>query len=110
MYLIESNQLAYKVEETYQEKQNIHCFKELYAANPLVVSDLTLDHSFMVKLGWVRIKVLITLLLLVLEVCNVQSTFRKSYAVNLLAVSDLTLDLSFKVKLGRVRIKVPVFC
>ena len=51
-------------------------------------------------------KVPISRLLLVLEVCNVQSTFRKPYALNLLVMSDMTLDCSFKVKLGRVRIKV----
>ena len=50
----------------------------------------------------------ITCLLLVLEVCNVQSTFSKPYAANLLAMSDLTLDRSFKVKLGLVMIKVPI--
>ena len=47
-------------------------------------------------------------LLLVPEVCNVQSTFRKTYAVIHLVVSDLTLDRSFKVKIGWVRIKVPI--
>ena len=72
------------------------------------MSDLTLDCSFKVKLGKVRIKVPITRLLLVLEVYNVQSTFRKPYAANLLAMSDLTLDRSLKVKLGRVSIKVPI--
>ena len=45
-------------------------------------------------------------LLLVLEVCNVQTTFRKSYAANILVMSDLTVDHSFKVKLGWVNIKV----
>ena len=61
------------------------------------MSDLTLDHSFKVKLGRVSIKVPIFSLLLVLEVSNVQS----------LVMSYLTLDLS-KVKLQRVNIKVPI--
>ena len=74
----------------------------------LAMSDLTLDRSFKVKLERVRIKVPITRLLLVLEVCNVQSTFKKPYAANLLVMSDLTLDLSFKVKLGQVDIKLPI--
>ena len=43
-------------------------------------------------------KVLITRLLLVLDVCNVKLTYRKSWAGNLLMWSDLTLDPSFKVK------------
>ena len=41
--------------------------------NLVVVSDLTLDHSFKVKIGWVRIKVPITHLSLVLEDCNIQT-------------------------------------
>ena len=51
-------------------------------------------------------KVPIPHLLLVLEVSNVQSTFRKSHAVNLLVMSDLTLDPSFNIKLGWVSIIV----
>ena len=58
--------------------------------------------------GQVRIKVPITRLLMVLEICNIELTFRKPYAANLLAMSDLTLGRSFKVKLGLVRIKVPI--
>ena len=50
-------------------------------------------------------KVSLSCLLLVLEVCNVQPTFRKSYAANLLVMSDLTLELSLEVKLGRVHIR-----
>ena len=53
-------------------------------------------------------KVSLSRLLLVLEVHNVQSTFRKAYAANLLAMSDLNLDRSLKVKLGRVKIKVSI--
>ena len=70
------------------------------AGNLLVWSDLTLDPSFKVKQGYPNLKVLITHLLLVLEVCNVKPTDRKSWAGNLLVWSDLTLDPSFKVKRG----------
>ena len=69
-------------------------------------SDLTLNLSFKVKLWWVNIKV--PLSSLVLEVCNVQSTFRKSFAANLLVVSDLTLNHFFKVKLWSLNIEVHV--
>ena len=48
----------------------------------------------------------LTLLLLVLEVCNVKSTYRKSWVGNLLMWSDLTLGPSFKVKRGRPNLKV----
>ena len=47
-----------------------------------------------------NLKVLITDLLLILEVCNVKPTYRKSWAGNLVMLSDLTLDPSFKVKRG----------
>ena len=50
----------------------------------------------------------ISRLLLILEVSNVQLTFRKPYAGNLLGMSNLTLDPSFKVKLGLVSLKVPI--
>ena len=83
-------------------------FRKPYAAHLLVMSDLTLDLSFKVKLGRVSIKVPISRLLLVLEVSNVHLTFRKPYAANLLVMSNLTLDPSFKVELGRVSIKVPI--
>ena len=45
-----------------------------------------------------KVKVLVTHLLLVLEVCNVKNTFRKSWAGNLVIWSDFTLGLPFKVK------------
>ena len=60
-------------------------------------SDLTLDPSFKVKRGQPNLKVLITRLLLILEVCNVKRTCRISWAGNLL-MSHLTFDPSFKVK------------
>ena len=44
-----------------------------------------------------KLKVLITHLLLILEVCNEKPTYRISLAGNLL-MSDLTLSPSFKVK------------
>ena len=47
------------------------------------------------------LKVLISLLLLVLDVCNVKPTYRKSWAGNLVMWSDLTLSTSFKVKRGQ---------
>ena len=47
-----------------------------------------------------KLKMLITHLLLILEVCYVKLTHRKSWAGSLLIWSDLTLDPSFKVKRG----------
>ena len=44
-------------------------------------SDLTLDPSFKVKQEYPNLKVLISHLLLVLEVCNVKQTYRKSFEV-----------------------------
>ena len=44
-----------------------------------------------------NLKVLITHLLLILEVCNVKPTCRISWAGNL-PISDLTIGLTFKVK------------
>ena len=72
------------------------------------MSDLTLDKSFKVKLRRINIKVSLSCLLLVLEVCNVLSTFRKSFAKNLLVVLPLTLNHFFKVKLWPLNIKVHV--
>ena len=57
-----------------------------------------------------NLKVLITRLLLVLEVCSVKQTSRKSWAGNLLMCSDLTLDPFFKVKRGQPNIKVLITC
>ena len=45
-----------------------------------------------------KLKVPITPLLLVLEVCNMKPTYRKSFAGNLLMWTDLTLVPSFKVQ------------
>ena len=59
-------------------------------------SDLTLGPSFKVKRGKPKLKMLITRLLLVPQVCNVKPTDRKSLAGNLLMLSDLTLGPSFR--------------
>ena len=75
-------------------------YRKSWAKNLLMWSDLTLDPSFNVQRGYPNLKVLITRLLLVLEVCNMKPTYRKSWAGNLLMCSDLTLDTSFKVKQG----------
>ena len=75
-------------------------YRKSWAGNLVMWSDLTLDPSFKVKRGKPNLKVLITCLLLVLEVCNVKPTYRKSWAGNLLVCSDLTLSPSFKVKGG----------
>ena len=53
-----------------------------------------------------KFKMLITLLFLVLDVCNVKPTYRKSWAVNLLMWSDLTFGPSFKGKSGKPYLKV----
>ena len=56
-------------------------------------------------------KVSLSCLLLVVEVCNTQSTFRKPKASNLLGVSDLTLGHYSEVKkLWLVNIIVPLSC
>ena len=68
-----------------------------WAENLLIWSDLTLGPSFKVNRGQPNLKVLITCLLLVLEVCYVKPTYRKSWAGNLLMWTDLTLVPSFKV-------------
>ena len=53
-----------------------------WAGNLFMWSDLTLD-SFKVKQGYPNLKVLITPLLLVLEVCSVKLAYWKSWARNL---------------------------
>ena len=61
-------------------------------------SDLTLSPSFKVKRGQPNLKVLITHLLLILEVCNVKPNYRISWPGNVLMWSDLTFGPSFKVR------------
>ena len=68
------------------------------AGNLLMWSDLILDPSLKVNRGYPKLKVLITHLLLVLEVCNMKPTCRISWAGNLLMSSDLTFGRSFKIK------------
>ena len=63
-----------------------------------MLSDLTLSPSFYIERGRPNLKVLITRLLLILEVCNVKPTHRKSWAGNLLMWLDLTFGSSFKFK------------
>ena len=75
-------------------------YRKSWTGNLLMWSDLTLDPSFEVKRGYPKVKVLITHLLLVLEVCNVKVSCSKSWAGNLLMWSDLALGPSFKVKRG----------
>ena len=53
---------------------------------------------FKVKQGQPNLKVLITHLLFILEVCNVNPTCRISWAGNLLMLLNVTLGPSFKVK------------
>ena len=57
-----------------------------------------------------NLKVLITLLLFILQACNVKPTCRKSCAGNLLMWSDLTLSPSFKVRRGQPNLKVLITC
>ena len=61
---------------------------------------------FKVKREYPNLKVFITHLLLVVEVCNVKPTCRKLWAGNLLMWSDLTLSPSFEVKRGNSNLKV----
>ena len=68
------------------------------AGNLLMWSDLTLNPSLKAKRGEPNLKVLITCLFLVLEVCNVKPTCRISWAGNLLMWSDFTFGPSFKIK------------
>ena len=53
-----------------------------------------------------KVKVLMTCLLLVLQVCNAKPTYKKSWARNLLMWSDLALGPSRKVERGNPNLKV----
>ena len=68
-------------------------------------SDLTLDHSFKIKRGYPNLKVLITCLLLVLEVCIVKSTYRKSWAGNLLMCFRFNLGPFVQGQTRRAKVK-----
>ena len=68
-------------------------------------SDLTLSPSFKVERGKPNLKVLITCLLLVLEVCTVKPTYKKSWTRNLLMCSDLTLSPFFQGQMRVAKLK-----
>ena len=59
-------------------------YRKSWAGNLLKWSDLTLGLSLKVKRGYASLKVPITHLLLIVEVCSVKPTYRKSWAGNLL--------------------------
>ena len=61
-------------------------------------SDLNLSPSFKDIEGQPNLKVIITCLLLILEVCNAKPTCRISSAGNLLKLSHLIFGLSLKAK------------
>ena len=73
-------------------------YRKSWTGNLLMWPDLTLSPSFKVKRGQPNIKVLITCLLLILEVCNVKPTGRISWDGNALVLLDLTICPSFKIK------------
>ena len=73
-----------------------------------MVSDLTFHRSFKVKQWRLNIKVPMSRLLFVLDVSNVQPTFRKPQAANLLLGSDLTFDHYFMIEIRRTNIKMHV--
>ena len=81
-------------------------YRKSWAVNLLIWSDLTLSPSSKVKRGQPNLKVFITRLLLILDVCNVKPTYSKSWAGNFLMLSDLSLGPSFKVKRGQPNLKV----
>ena len=84
--------------------------RKSWIGNLMMCLDLTLSPSFKVQQGQPKLKVLITILLLVPEACNVKPTCRKSWAANLLMWSYLTLSPSFKVKQGQPNLKVLITC
>ena len=81
-------------------------YRKSWAGNLLMWSDFALIPSFKVNRGQPNIKVLITCLLFVLELCNMKPTCRKSWAGNLLMWSDFALSPSFKVKREQPNLKV----
>ena len=83
------------------DPRGLQCETNLWEIMGWKSSDVVKFHLGPLVQGQTRIaKVLITCLLLVLEVCNMKTTYRKSWAVNLLMFSDLTLGPSFKIKRG----------
>ena len=69
-------------------------YSKSLAGDLLMWSDLIFGPSFKVRQGQPSLKVLLTCVLLVLEVCYVKPTYRKSWAGNLL-ISDLALEQWF---------------
>ena len=67
--------------------------------------DLTLDPAFKVKRGWPNLKVLISRLLMVLEVCDGKPTYRKSWAGILLVWSDLTFGPLLQGQMSTAKLK-----
>ena len=59
-------------------------YRNSWAGNLFVFSDLTLGPSFKVKRGEPNLKLLITRLLLVIQVWDGKPTYRKSWVGNLL--------------------------
>ena len=57
-----------------------------------------LGPSFNVKFSMPDLELVITHLLLVLEVCNVEETYRKSWAANLLMWLDLAFGTELPIK------------
>ena len=81
--------------------------RKSWAGNLLMYSGLTLSPSFKVKQGQPNLKVLITHLLFVLDVCNQKSTYMNPWVVNLLMCSDLTLGPSLKFKTRTAKLNRP---
>ena len=79
-----------------------------WVSSDVARSDLGPLHEGQTRIA--KLKVLITRLFLVLEVCNVKPTYRKSWPGNLLMWSDLTLGPSFTVKRGYPNLKVLITC
>ena len=75
-------------------------YRESWAGNLMMCSDLTLDPFPQGQTRIAKPKVLIARLLLVVQVWDGKPIYRKSWDKILLMWSDLTLDPSFKVKQG----------
>ena len=80
--------------------------KEIMGWESSDVVRFVLGSGFKVRQGYPKLKVLITRLFLVLQVCNVKPSYWKSWTGNLLMWSDLTLDPSFKIKREKPNLKV----
>ena len=69
-----------------------------WESSDVVRSDL--EYLLQGHMRTAKLKSVLTCLLLILEVCNVKTTYSKSRAGYLLMWSHLALDCSFKVKRG----------